>query len=327
MKIERCEAVMGNYAAQKILVLGDLMLDRYVYGKVDRISPEAPVPVVHVREEIRQPGGAANVALNIQSLGGSASVAGIVGDDSAGRDLLQSMKDRDILVEGVFVDANVQTAVKTRIMAERQQVVRVDREDPPLRVSRNVNELCESLTDLVKDATGLIIEDYGKGVICDQVVDAALSAAAEASIPVGLDPKDNHALGIKGITLATPNYVEACDAAGLPVGEVADDLAEGGRMHDIAGRLMDKWEAELVIVTLGPHGMYVAGRGQEAHHLPTKAQEVFDVSGAGDTVIAVALMSLASGSSQIESAELANRAAGVVVGKVGTACCSKEELL
>ncbi|MDP6524714.1 MAG: PfkB family carbohydrate kinase [Kiritimatiellia bacterium] len=327
MNKQRREAVLNNYAAQKILVVGDLMLDRYVYGKVNRISPEAPVPVVHVRDEIRQPGGAANVALNIQSLGGSATVAGIVGDDSAGRDLIGSMVDRGISVDGVLANGAVQTAVKSRIMAETQQVVRVDREDPAPQVTTVVKGLCDRMAELVVGSTGLIIEDYGKGVICDEVVKAALAAASDAGVPVGLDPKDNHALEISGIKLATPNYVEACDAAGLPVGEVVDDLAEGGRMQEIATRLLGKWESELIIVTLGSHGMYVAGRKQEPQHLPTKAQEVFDVSGAGDTVIAVALMSLASGSSQIEAAELANRAAGVVVGKVGTASCRKEEIL
>lgn len=327
MNKQRREAVLKNYAAQKILVVGDLMLDRYVYGRVNRISPEAPVPVVHVREEIRQPGGAANVALNIQSLGGCATVAGIVGDDTAGRDLIGSMVDRGISVDGVIAHGAVQTSVKTRIMAETQQVVRVDREDPASQVVAVVKNLCDSMAELLVGSTGLIIEDYGKGVICDAVVEAALGAALDAGVPVGLDPKDTHALEIRGLKLATPNYMEACDAAGLPVGEVADDLAKGGRMQDIATRLIDKWEAELVIVTLGSHGMYVAGRKQEPQHLPTKAQEVFDVSGAGDTVIAVALMSLASGASQIEAAELANLAAGVVVGKVGTASCRKEELL
>jgi rfaE bifunctional protein kinase chain/domain len=327
MDKERLEHLLEAFGQQKVVVLGDLMLDRYVQGSVSRISPEAPVPVVHVRRERTEPGGAANVALNIQRLGGQALVVGIAGADQAGDDLVGVLTAAGIDSSGIVRDPALQTTVKTRILADRQQVVRVDREDPPTALSGCRAQLIDTLGRAISGADALIIEDYGKGIVCQPVVDAALALAAEADVPVALDPKDAHELNFSGLRLATPNYREACDAAGVPEGEIDEDLLVSGRLPDIAKAIEQRWHTQLLLVTLGPQGMYVVPQAAETMHIPTHAREVFDVSGAGDTVIATTMLALVAGADDYEAAALANRAAGVVVGKVGTATCSPEELM
>jgi len=322
----RAEQLLAGFAKVNVLVVGDLMLDRYVFGSVNRISPEAPVPVVHVTREESRPGGASNVALNIGALGGTSMVAGVIGTDAAGEDLMRTLVDAGIRMDGVVQAASAQTTLKTRVVADRQQVVRVDREMPPTRFAEGVDTLCQRLPALVAAADAVVIEDYGKGVICQRVVDAVLAAAQTSGVRVGFDPKDNHRLSLPWLTLATPNYREACLAAGLP--EMPLDDPAGGETLREAGRILSaRWGTELLIITLGPHGMYLLPRSGEARVLPTVAREVFDVSGAGDTVIATALTALAAGATHAEAAELANHAAGVVVGKLGTAVCSPAELV
>lgn len=323
----RTAALLKQFVRCRIVVLGDLMLDRYVYGTVSRISPEAPVPVVNVRTEKGVPGGAANVALNIQRLGGQAALVGLVGQDKAGGDLLALLRTEGIDVRHVYAVADIQTTVKTRVLADRQQIVRVDREDGPQAAQAHADALGRRLGEALRGAQGLILEDYGKGVICQPVVDAALAAARAASVQVGLDPKDNNDLVVRGLALAKPNYKEACEAAGMPVRSAEEDLAPGGRLPRIAEILIDKWRADLLLITLGGQGMYLAPREGAALHIPTHAREVFDLSGAGDTVIGVALLALAAGATHAEAASIANHAAGVVVGKLGTATCSPDELL
>lgn len=327
LKREDAEKLLGRFGETRILVVGDLMLDRYVFGSVSRISPEAPVPVVHVSSEVSRPGGASNVSLNIASLGGSSIVAGIAGEDEAGAELLKTLSDAGIETGGVVCVDGIQTTVKTRIIADRQQVARVDHEDRPEVYADKIDLLCEMLPELVKDSTGVIIEDYGKGVICQEVVDIVLAAAKGFGKPVGFDPKDNHKLNLPWLTFATPNYREACLATGqpeLPLGD-APENSEGLRS---AGEMLSKqWDTEFLMITLGPHGMYLCPQDGEPSVQPTLAKEVFDVSGAGDTVIAVAMMAISAGAGYEEAAALANHAAGVVVGKLGTATCSKDELL
>ena len=324
---ERASQLLTAADSTKILVVGDLMLDRYIFGSVDRISPEAPVPVVHVVSEESRPGGASNVALNIAALGGGSMVAGIVGDDDAGRELLGALRASQIDVAGVTGVAGIHTTQKTRIIAERQQVARVDHEDCADLYAERVADLCEILPDLVQKSTGVIIEDYGKGVICQEVVDCVLAAAQTFGRPVGFDPKDNHSLNIPWLTLATPNYREACLASGQPEVALGDDPASNDGLRQAGEALSERWNTDFLMITLGPHGMYLCPRNGEPTVQPTLAQEVFDVSGAGDTVIAVAMMAIAAGASYREAASLANHAAGVVVGKVGTATCSCRELL
>jgi D-beta-D-heptose 7-phosphate kinase/D-beta-D-heptose 1-phosphate adenosyltransferase len=323
----RAAEILARFGRVNILVVGDLMLDRYVFGSVTRISPEAPVPVVHIVREESRPGGASNVALNIGALGAGSAVAGGIGTDAAGIELARTLRGAGIRMDGVVEDVDVQTTEKTRVVAERQQVVRVDREAPPSQFRRCMDAICERLPALVAAADAVIIEDYGKGIICQRVVDAVLSAARATGCPAGLDPKDTHHLSLPWLTLATPNYREACFAAGLPETPLEGDVAQSATLVE-AGRILSaRWGTEYLMITLGAHGMYLLPRGGEALVLPTVAREVFDVSGAGDTVIATAMTALAAGASFVEASVLANHAAGIVVGKLGTAVCSPAELL
>lgn len=328
MNIARVKQLAEMFGRQRILVVGDLMLDKYIHGSVDRISPEAPVPVVRVGRERQVPGGAANVASNICAFGGQAVIAGIVGNDAAGNELLALMSGQGICTHAVRAVAGLQTTVKMRILADRQQVVRVDWESDPQLPADDIHAFCELIALEMESCDGVVIEDYSKGIVCQEVMDTVLRVAKKKGIPVGLDPKDNLNLTIKGITLATPNYKEAQVCAGLPAkapppGNPMDDVA----LRKAAEALMKIWEPEQLLVTLGSNGMYMMARHGAPRVIPTRAREVYDVSGAGDTVIATCVMALAAGATYDEAAVLGNNAAGVVVGKLGTATCSPDELI
>jgi D-beta-D-heptose 7-phosphate kinase/D-beta-D-heptose 1-phosphate adenosyltransferase len=314
-------------SGRRILVVGDLMLDRYVIGTVNRISPEAPVPVVLVTSEQAKPGGAANVARNIRALGGQPDLAGLVGDDAAGADLRRVLEESGIRTDAVRSSARVRTAVKTRVVAERQQVVRVDREDSAAQIASVSGEILGALDAVLPLVDGVIMEDYGKGLLTQAVVDRVLGEAARRRMPVGLDPKDTRNLTIKRIALATPNYKEACLHAVLPEVPLGGNLLEHGNLVEAGRRLRSLWDPDVLLITLGAHGMYCLPREGRPVVIPTRAREVFDVTGAGDTVIAASLTALAAGAPPIEAAAIANYAAGVVVGKLGAATCTPEELL
>lgn len=319
---------MEAFRRQRILVVGDLMLDKYIHGSVDRISPEAPVPVVRVARERQVPGGAANVAWNVCAFGGQAVIAGVVGNDAPGRELISLMNGQGICTDAVRAVDAIHTTVKMRVLADRQQVVRVDWDPEHDYPAVDVEAFCKRVSKEIEACTGVVIEDYSKGIVRQEVMDAVLTAARKKGIPVGLDPKDNLNLRIKGITLATPNYKEAHVCAGLP----ARPAPAGSPLDDASLRqateiLLKTWEPEQLLVTLGPNGMYLASAGSAPRVIPTRAREVYDVSGAGDTVIATCVTALAAGASFDEAAVLGNNAAGVVVGKLGTATCSPEELL
>lgn len=327
MKMNRVKEIIGRFGDQRILVVGDLMLDRYIYGHVERISPEAPVPVVQVREQSNMPGGASNVAWNIQSLGGRAVVSGVMGEDQAATELQELLVKGGVAVDGVVARGDIRTTVKTRVIAEHQQIVRVDWDNNPDLDSESLGLLCERITEEAAKATGIIIEDYGKGVVTQQVIDCVLKTAAGKGIPTGLDPKDNHELHLDGLTVVTPNRREAHVALGVVDKTGGMDPMRDERLLDVGARLLEKWNPELLMMTLGPQGMVLITKDKPVNYIPTRAREVFDVSGAGDTVIAVCLLALAAGANHEEAAELANYAAGVVVGKLGTATCSQEELM
>ncbi len=321
------ETLVERFGRQRILVVGDLMLDRYIYGTVNRISPEAPVPVVRVREERDMPGGAANVARNVRALGGRVEILGVVGRDSAGDDLLRVLRGAEVGVRGVFRKPGARTTTKTRILAERQQVVRVDWENGVELTARDRAAYCRRLEALVPAVSGVILADYSKGAIGQDVADVVLGGARRARIPVALDPKENDRLRLPGLTVATPNRKEAFALAGVPdPGAVADPLTDKPLLR-AAGLLLRKWRPSFLLITLGAQGMLIAARGVRPRHVATVAREVFDVSGAGDTVIAALLLALSAGADREAAAELANCAAGVVVGKLGTATCSDRELL
>ncbi len=323
----RARAIAGRFDQQKVLVVGDLMLDHYIHGHVSRISPEAPVPVLHVHREHSVPGGACNVAANVRALGGGASVAGVVGRDAQGEALLRLLRRAEIGTESVVRLSGHPTTVKTRVVAERQQVVRVDWERPAQLTAAQAREFARRLERAMDGVTAVVLEDYGKGVLSQAVVDAVHAAASRRGAPVGLDPKDNYALRFEGLTLAKPNRKEAFAHAGLvDPGPQADPMQDRALLN-VASVLLEKWRPRLLMITLGAHGLLLAEPGRPPRHVPTRAREVFDLSGAGDTVIATCMLAIAAGADFHAAAELANYAAGVVVGKLGTATCTRDELL
>lgn len=323
----RASKILGRFPSCRILVVGDLMLDRFVYGDVTRISPEAPVPVVRVTRETAMPGGASNVASNIRALGAVASVAGMLGKDAAGDELRWLLSEAGVDTPAVTKSAERSTIVKTRIIASRQQVVRVDYEHAFPSGGRDTKKFLALLALELDRADGVILEDYGKGTLSQEATDLVLSAAARRGIPVGLDPKDGHDLAFDGITVATPNRKEAFAIAGVPDAGAAADPLKDKPLLKVGETLLEKWKAAHVAITLGAQGMFLLSKGLAPRHLPTRAQEVYDVSGAGDTVIAACVSALAAGADFFSAAALANEAAGVVVGKLGTASCSPGELI
>lgn len=324
ISVDRARQILDACRDRKILIVGDLMLDRYVKGVVQRISPEAPVPVLRVTGENAVPGGAANVAMNINALGGKAAVCGLVGNDTAGKELFERLSSAGIDTSVVIKSDDFGTIVKTRVIAEHQQVVRVDREGGafPNDFDRMFSE---AITAMDFRPDGLIYEDYGKGFMTQSVVDTV--AGCGFGCPAGLDPKDNSELVWSGLHVATPNYREACHICGIRERLLDDVGSLEEHLSPIAQGLCDQLNCRHVIITLGAHGMYLYGTDGQTNIIPTRAREVFDVSGAGDTVIAVTLLALAANQSFLDAATLANFAAGVVVGKLGTAQCSREELL
>lgn len=323
---ERTRDLLRRFSRQNILVIGDLMLDRYIYGTVSRISPEAPVPVVHVTEERNMPGGACNVAWNTRALGSRVVLAGVLGKDHAGNQLRTLLKRERIAISPCVETHSLCTVVKTRIIAERQQVVRVDWESQNALSDRVASELIARIRAAMPQVTGVVLEDYGKGVIRQDIVDVVLAETRRRRIPVGFDPKENHELQVRGITVGTPNRKEAFAMAGMKETPPHHDPLKDKALRRAANILLERWQPKILMITLGAQGMLLVS-DSGMHHVPTRAREVFDVSGAGDTVIAATVLALAAGAAPPEAAELANYAAGVVVGKIGTATCSQQELL
>ncbi|MFH1476292.1 MAG: PfkB family carbohydrate kinase [Verrucomicrobiota bacterium] len=320
-------SLVARFARQKIMVVGDMMLDRYIYGTATRISPEAPVPVVQVDHVKNMPGGAANVARNVCALGGCVYMRGVVGRDAAGNDLLQILKADHVGTRGILRCAGLRTIVKTRILAERQQVVRVDWEDRLLLPARVRGTFCAGLSTAMRGMSGVIIADYAKGAVGQDVVNAVMRSARSNAIPVALDPKENDDLQLPGLTVATPNRKEAFALARLPEQPPCADPLKDQPLLRVAAVLLNKWKPAFLLITLGGQGMLLVSRNRPPRHVAAVAREVFDVSGAGDTVIAALLLALSAGADYETAAEMANCAAGVVVGKLGTATCTGRELL
>ncbi len=314
----RIEQLLNRFAANTIVIVGDVMLDEFIWGKVQRISPEAPVPVVEVLDETYHMGGSANVAANIRGLEGTPIPIGVLGRDSAADRVLDLLKQSGIEVSGLVRDDRP-TTLKTRIIAQNQQVVRTDRESRKA-LSPQVNaDLASAFLRHLPQAKAVIVSDYDKGVVNRELLSAILPKARSAGVPVFLDPKVPHADYYRPITLITPNQREA----ELLTGTAIED--ERG-LEDAGRRLLGKFECEYALITRGEEGMSLFS-GSGSRHLPTFAREVFDVTGAGDTVIATLALAWAGGGTMEESAILANHAAGIVVGKVGIATVSQSELL
>lgn len=316
----RLKEIVSNFSQARILVVGDLILDEFIWGKVSRISPEAPVPVVWVNSQSFMPGGAANVANNIQSLGGEVNIVGVVGADNNGAILKEDLAKRGIIVEGVISDKSRPTTVKTRVIAHHQQVVRIDREKTDSLDDPIVDNMLNYIRKRIDSIDALIIEDYGKGVILPRLLQELLPLSKEYNKTVVVDPKEEHFSYYQGVTLITPNHQEAECATGVKISD-EESLERAGK------ELMKRLGCEAVLITRGEDGMSLFGGNGEITHISTVAQDVFDVSGAGDTVAGVLTLALASGANMVEAAHISNYAAGIVVGKVGIAVVTPEELL
>jgi D-glycero-beta-D-manno-heptose-7-phosphate kinase len=319
MNRSRAQTILHGFPARPILILGDIMLDEFIWGKVTRISPEAPVPVVEVVEETYRLGGSANVAANIRALDGVPIPIGVMGRDSASQRVERLLQEARIETSGV-IKTDRPTTLKSRIIAHNQQVVRTDRESRKPLSSELNRELAGSFLHYLKSAAAVVVSDYDKGVVNQELLALILPQARSAGVPVYLDPKVHHADYYRPITVITPNHREAELLTGTLISDQAA-LEAAGR------KLLQRFECENVLITRGEQGMSLFNRTASSHHLPTFAREVFDVTGAGDTVIATLALAHAAGATMEEAAVIANHAAGIVVGKVGTATVSRSELL
>jgi len=316
---KKLQQYLERFGGSRILVLGDVMLDEYVWGTVSRISPEAPVPVVAVRSESLKIGGAGNVAANIAALGGQVNVVGVVGNDAAGERLTHELDRVGVKASGLVVDGSRPTTIKSRVVAGSQHVVRFDREsDAPLSPAVR-NRVMRQAREMLPEADVLLISDYAKGVIGASLVRELLAVAARLKKVVAVDPKVQHVPLFRGVTVIAPNHYEAAAAARILVREEADLLRVGCT-------LLRRLRARAVLITRGEHGMSLFEADRSVTHIPTAAREVYDVTGAGDTVMAVLALALAAGATMRQAAALANYGAGVVVGKRGTATVSPAEL-
>ena len=308
----RLRALLDGFPRTKVAILGDIMLDRYVWGDVNRISQEAPVPIVEVREESARFGAAANVAENVASLGARATLVGVVGDDDAGRELLSLLIGRGVDIESVVTEPGRPTTTKLRVIAQSQQVVRADSEVTTDVAGEVEARILDGVRKAIADCDVLIVSDYGKGVVTGTTIAAAISAARDLGKMVCIDPKESHFASYVGVTAITPNQREAGAAVGATITDEDTLLAVGWK-------LLKQLEAECVVITRGEHGMSLFMSGGELVHLPTVGREVFDVTGAGDTVVSALAVALAAGASMEEAAIVANHAAGLVIREVGTA--------
>jgi D-beta-D-heptose 7-phosphate kinase/D-beta-D-heptose 1-phosphate adenosyltransferase len=317
---QRAKEIITSMRGRKVVVLGDVMLDEFVWGDVTRISPEAPVPVVDIQRESFHLGGAANVLANLVALGASASVVGVVGNDVAGERLRSSLRaagaDQD---EFLITDEHRPSTVKTRIIAHSQLVVRADRELRTPVNGQTEKRIIEALQGALENAAALIVSDYDKGVVTPRILEKILPLAY-ARVPVLIDPKLRNFAAYRPATLVTPNHYEALRMASLEA-----DTDEG--LHEAARRIRAALNCDAVLITRGDRGMMLLEGSGAPVFVATAAREVYDVTGAGDTVIATLAAALAAGSSLIEAATLANHAAGIVVGKVGTATAGAAELV
>ena len=328
----RLAAILDSFPSRKILVIGDLMLDEFLWGKVTRISPEAPVPVVDIQRRAAYPGGAANVARNLAGLGAQVGLAGVIGEDVPGQQLVHLLTSGGIAAGSVRKSPLRPTTHKTRVCAitrqlhdhleieDQQQIVRVDEESRAPLDPESRAWLFDQLRAEIFGHDAIIIEDYAKGLIDQELVTLVIDEAKKHGKIVAMDPNPNNPFDWSGGTVLKPNKREAFLAAGLPYSSEMEEVLKAGAI------LQKRHAIQKLLITLGEAGMLLLEQGQKPYHTPTRAQIVFDVSGAGDTAIAAFTLALAAGANGIEAAEIANHAAGVVVGKLGTATLTVDEL-
>jgi D-beta-D-heptose 7-phosphate kinase/D-beta-D-heptose 1-phosphate adenosyltransferase len=313
--------LVGQFGKKELLVIGDLMLDRFIWGDVERISPEAPVPVLRVASESFRLGGAANVIHNVRSLGGRVTACGIVGDDAAGRRIAQELRRVGASTAGIVTDGRYQTIQKTRVIARprHQQIVRLDRENHEAAAERSLTRLREFIRRRIERCHGIIVSDYGKGVVHEALLSIVAQVARKVGVVWVIDPKKENYSCYAYPTLVTPNKDEASQASGVAICDDKSLIAAGRK-------LVKMWQAKAVLITRGPEGMSLFRSGRSVTHFPTEAKEIFDVTGAGDTVVAVCALALACGARMEDAAVLANMAAGLVGDEVGTVAVPVEKL-
>jgi D-beta-D-heptose 7-phosphate kinase/D-beta-D-heptose 1-phosphate adenosyltransferase len=316
----RLRALVGRFRRVRVLVLGDLMLDRFVWGDVRRISPEAPVPVVRVTAEDRRAGGAGNVVANVAALGGRVAVAGVVGADAAGTHLVMALRDAGADTSGVVRARHPGTIQKTRIIAHHQQVVRLDREQAGVVAPAVRRRLLRAVLGRLRRSDVLVVSDYGKGTIDPGLLTVLARTHERRPFTWVVDPKSVNFPHYRRASLVKPNVAEAAVAAGI-------EITDAGSLRRAGQRLLARWQANAVLISRGEEGMTLFRPGTAARTFPTAAREVFDVTGAGDTVVATCALALGAGGSLEDATELANHAAGIVVAKVGTATVTARELL
>ncbi|MDO8672302.1 MAG: D-glycero-beta-D-manno-heptose-7-phosphate kinase [Dehalococcoidia bacterium] len=316
---EHLKRILARSHGKTVLVLGDLMLDEYIWGKVNRISPEAPIPIVEVQSVSLAPGGACNVAANIAKLGGKVALVGVIGKDDSGERLKDELISRGISTDFLIEDPSRPTTLKTRIIAHSQQMVRTDRE------SRSpVNDLVAArilsvVSDLLAGVDCIIISDYGKGVVEPTLAERIIALVRTAERPITIDPKGQDYSKYRNATIVTPNKAEAAQAARVDIKDASSLIAAGNA-------LLKQLSCEAVLITRGEEGMSLFEANGRQTHLPTFARQVYDITGAGDTVIGTLSLALTTGATLVECANIANHAAGLVVGKIGTASVTGEEL-
>lgn len=316
---KRAQQIINQFINHRIVVLGDLMLDEFIWGEVRRISPEAPVPVVDVKRESWHLGGAGNVISNLLELGAQAVPIGIIGDDEAGKLLNRKFAACGATTDGLIIDASRPTTRKTRIVAHSQQMVRADREDrSPINAEIEARVLA-AFNSQLRDAEAVIISDYDKGLLTSHLLESVIAATHAQGKIVCLDPKIKNFLSYRQVDVITPNQPEAERASGI-------EITDGASLIKAAHRIREMLDCVNVLITRGEHGMTLLDSQNGMTHIPTVAREVYDVTGAGDTVIATLTLAMAAGANVSEAAIIANHAAGVVVGKVGTATISQSEL-
>jgi D-beta-D-heptose 7-phosphate kinase/D-beta-D-heptose 1-phosphate adenosyltransferase len=316
---QRLQQILASFPGKRILVAGDVMLDEYVWGDVRRISPEAPVPVVEIRRRTHVPGGAGNTAVNILSLGGKAVLGAVVGPDHQAGQLREQLQQRGVDAGGLVVDPGRMTTTKTRIVAHMQQVVRIDAEQRGPAAAAVEDRLLEWARRQVGAVDACVLSDYAKGVVTPRFAQQYIALARQAGRPVVVDPKGTDYAKYRGATVVKPNVHEAERVCKCDIDSDAA-LDEAGR------QLLDLLDGSALLITRGPQGMSLFQAGAPPAHIPSFARDVFDVTGAGDTVAGTLAMALAAKAALPDAALLANRAAGIVVGKLGTATVSAAEL-
>ena len=319
LDLRRLTKLVRSFRSLELLVLGDALLDEYLWGDVDRVSPEAPVPVVHVQRESQVLGGAGNVVRNVVALGARCAFCSAVGDDRAGDRVIELLREQGVATDGMVRVAGRPTTRKTRVLARNQQVVRVDRETVEPLPPRAARELVDAVERAAHGVAGAIVEDYGKGTLAPAIVRTILRRLRAARVPVAVDPKQDLA-PYRGVELIKPNLREAEALARMRIGADAD-------LTRAATRLRHRLNGSTVVITRGADGMVLFEKDGPGTVVATPRREVFDVQGAGDTTIAALVLALRAGGSLREAAVIANAAAGIVVAKVGTATANQEEVL